>query len=301
MVTRKAYAKLNIALIVVGEENGYHNLDSVCLTVDKFDVITAKKRKDDKILVTFTGKYGFTPKLQEETLAYKAIKLFLDRFSLPGVNVTVERNVPDGSGMGGSSLDIAGTLVALKKLFKVNCDLKPIADELGSDSRYLLNGGFARLNGRGTEVSYFDCDREYYFVAIYAKNGTTAKDCFAKYDEMELKPSEIDCEKVISALQNGNLEDIRRYGGNDLTKPAIALNIEIAKNLSALKELCPEVCFMTGSGSTCYAMYDSYEMASWATDKLKSKYKGRVELLYTYNPQKLTAIEKFFGVKKEIF
>ena len=301
MVTRKAYAKLNIALKVVGEENGYHNLDSVCLTVDKFDVITAKKRKDDKILVTFTGKYGFTPEFQEETLTYKAIKLFKDRFNLSGVNVTVERNVPDGSGMGGSSLDIAGTLIALKKLFKVNCELKPIADELGSDSGYLLNGGFARLRGRGTEVSSFKCDRQYYFVAIYAKNGVTAKDCFKKFDEMKLGPSNIDCDKVISALQKGSLEEISTYGGNDLLAPALSLNPEIQENLNDLKDLSPEVCFMTGSGSTCFAMYDSYEMASWAADKLKKKFKNRVELLYTYDPTKLLMIEKIFGIEREIF
>ena len=76
MVTRKAYAKLNIALKVVGAENGYHNLDSVCLTVDKYDLITAKKRKDDKILITFTGKYGFIPTFQEDTLTYKAVKVY---------------------------------------------------------------------------------------------------------------------------------------------------------------------------------------------------------------------------------
>lgn len=302
MVTRKAYAKLNIALKVLGEENGFHMLDSVCLTVDKFDEITAKKRKDNKVLVTFTGKYGFIPKLQEETLTYKAIMLFKQTFSIEsGVDVTVERNVPDGSGMGGSSLDIAGTLIALKKLFNIQGELKPLADALGSDAGYLLNGGFARLNGRGEKVVPFSCERDYYFVAIYAKTGVTAKDCFARYDEVKSQPSTVDCDKVISALQEGNLGEIAKFGGNDLTSSALSLNAEIETNLNALKELSPTVCFMTGSGSTCYAMYDSYEMASWALEKLKPRFNDNVELLYTYNPYKITLIDKFFGIKKEIY
>ena len=77
---------------------------------------------------------------------------FKDAFNTNGVDVTVTRNIPTGSGMGGSSADIVGVLKAMQKLFKIDCDLKPIADSLGSDTGYLLTGGFARLYGRGEIV-----------------------------------------------------------------------------------------------------------------------------------------------------
>ena len=99
MVSVKSYAKLNISLKITGVSNGYHDLDSVVCSVDKYDLITAKKRKDDKILVSFKGKYGFIPKLQEETLAYKTAKAFIDGAGVKGVELTVYRNIPDGSGM----------------------------------------------------------------------------------------------------------------------------------------------------------------------------------------------------------
>ena len=99
--TVKAYAKINITLNVTGVENGYHNLDTVVVTVDKFDKVTVTKRKDDKILLNLVGKYANYNFIQENFNAYKAALKFKEKFNTCGVTVTVERNIPEGSGMGG--------------------------------------------------------------------------------------------------------------------------------------------------------------------------------------------------------
>ena len=294
MVTKKCFGKLNISLKVLGVKGGYHELDSVVMTVDKYDVITVKKRKDDKILVTFVGPYAQTPKVQEETNTYKAAKLFKDTFNTAGVDVTVKVNIPTGSGMGGSSADIAGVLGAMKTLFKVNADLKPLSDSLGSDSGYLLSCGFARLNGRGEKITHLKTDHKYYFVVIYALNGVSTKECFTLYDKGYKQPV-IDNEKVIEGIVNEDLALIGANCGNDLYLPAKELNPEIEENLNALRGLSPAVCGMTGSGATCFAMYDHYEMARWAESKLKKKYGKRVEVLSFYNPNALGFFDKFFG------
>ncbi len=297
MVSVKSYAKLNISLKVTGVENGYHTLDSVVCSVDKYDVISVKKRKDQKVLVTFTGEYGFVPKVQEETNAYKSAVKFIEAFNVKGVDVTVKRNIPEGSGMGGSSADIAGVLTAMKKLYKLDCDLKPLADSLGSDSGYMLNGGFARLNGRGEIVKPIAVKHNYYFVVIYSKNAVLTKDCFKLYDEDNHGLSNIDIDKVETAVINCDLQTIQAYGGNDLTTPAVKLNGEIEKNMQALKSLSPEVCFMTGSGSTCFSMYKEYEMATWAYSKLKKTYGKKVELLFSVDPSRSTFCDAFFSKK----
>ena len=294
MVSVKSYAKLNISLKVMEKSNGFHMLDSVVCSVDKFDHITVKKRKDHKILVTFTGKYGFTPKIQEETNAYKAAKLIIDNFNLKGVDVTVKRNIPTGSGMGGSSADIAGVLIAIKKLFKLDCDLKPFADSLGSDAGYMLSGGYARLTGKGEIIKPIKVDKKYYFVVIYSSSGVNTKDCFNLFDSLNLQNLSIDIDGVEKALIDGDLDKIATLGGNDLTIPATKLNSEIDNNLNALKSLSPTVCFMTGSGSTCFSMYSEYELASWAFNKLKKQYGDRVELLYAIDPSNLTFFDNLF-------
>ena len=295
MITKKCFGKLNISLKVEGASNGYHDLDSIVMTVDKYDVVSVKKRKDDKILVTFTGPYAVTPKAQEETNAYKAAKLFKDTYNTSGVDVTVKVNIPTGGGLGSSSADIAGVLSAMKKLFKVEGDIKPLSDKLGSDSGFLLSCGFARLQGRGDRVTLLHTDHKYYFVVIYANSGVLTKDCFALFDKGYENQSNIDTDMVIKGIEDGDLSLISKHGGNHLYLPAIELNKEVENNLNALKSLSPEVSGMTGSGSSCFAMYDTYEMAAWAYHKLKKTYGKQVELLSFYNPDALGFFDKMFG------
>ncbi len=294
MVTIKSYAKLNIALKITGENGGYHSLDSVVTTVDKFDVITVKKRKDNKILVTFKGKYGFTPKRQADTNAYKSAELFIKEFGVSGVDVIVKRNIPTAGGMGGSSADIAGVLLAMKKLYKIDADIKPLADSLGSDSGYLLEGGFARLKGRGEQVEKLNINQNYYFVVIYEKEGVNTKDCFNLYDQEFAGTSSVDVDGVLGAISVGDLKSLSKFGGNDLYLPAKKLNPDIEKNLQALLILSPDYACMTGSGSTCFSMYNEYEMASWAHSKIKKTYGDRVELLSSFDPTKPSIFSKLF-------
>lgn len=289
----KVFSKLNIALNVLGASNGYHDLDSVVTTVSKYNVIKATKRKDDKILISFTGKYGFVPNKQEETNAYKSAKLFIDTFKTKGANIEIIVNIPNGSGMGGSSVDIVGVLGVLKKLYKAKGDLKPIADSLGSDSGYLLKGGFARLKSRGEKVEYFSSDLKLYFAVIYAKSGVNTKECFDVYDSLNQTGVVSDIEKLVDGLKNNELSCLDGNVNNALYDSAIKLNGEVAKNLEAIKSLSPKWCAMTGSGSTVFAIYDSYELASWAVDKLK-KQNLNAELLQSYDYKKANYFDLLF-------
>ena len=291
--TVKGYAKINISLNVTGVENGYHNLDTVVITVDKFDTITVTKRKDDKILLNLTGTYGNIPFIQEKYNAYKAALKFKEKFNTVGVTIDIKREIPEGSGMGGSSADIAGVLMAMKKLFKISADVKDIADALGSDSGYLLTGGFARLTSRGTEIQSINSAWRPYFVVIYSKTGVNTAECFKQFDDLNLNGEVADIEGVIEGVLSGSVSNIVGKTGNALTQPACILNEEVSKNLTAIKNLSPEVYGMTGSGATVFAMYDSYEMASWALSKLTREYGSRAELLFTYNPLYKPLIQGF--------
>lgn len=292
--TVKAYGKINITLNVTGVNNGYHDLDSIVVTVNKYDKITVTKRKDDKILLNLTGEYGNVPFIQENFNAYKAAKLFKEKYQTCGVTVDVEQNIPVGGGLGGSSADIAGVLKAMKQLFGINDSVKDLADALGSDSGYLLKGGFARLTSRGTEIEYIKSEWKPYFLVIYAKSGVNTAECFKEFDNGEYNGIIADNDEIINGIKEMNLQSMKGKTGNALTKPALKLNPEIQENLNDLLSLSPDVVDMTGSGATVFAMYDSYEMVSWAYSKLKRKYGKRIEMLDTYNPEYKTPIEKLF-------
>lgn len=286
----KVFAKLNIALNVLGVNGGYHDLDTVVTTVNKYNVIKATNRKDDKILVSFVGKYGFIPEKQEETNAYKAALLFKETFNTKGANIEITVNIPNGSGMGGSSVDIVGVLGAMKKLYKVEGSLKSLADSLGSDSGYLLKGGFARLRSRGEVVDYFESQVKPYFVAVYSNTGVNTKDCFKVFDESGESGIVSDIDGLISGLESGDMNCLDSNMKNALYSPAITLNDEVLKNTNALKDLSPRWQSMSGSGATVFAVYENYEMASWAVDKLK-KQGYSAEILETYDYKRANFVD----------
>ena len=299
-VSVKAYGKFNIALNVLGVKDGYHNLDSFVCTVDKYDKIILSSRKDKKILVSFSGEYAFTPKDQSTLNAYKAAERFIEKFNTNGVNIEIIKNIPDGGGMGGSSTNISGVLKGMKKLYKIDSDVKDIADSLGSDSGYLLDGGFARLTSRGEVVEKLDIDTELYFVVIHAKSGVNTASCFKTFDEININGEVCDIQEVINAVSSDNIKALQNKTLNALTKPATILNEEISYNLGKLNELSPIVSSMTGSGSTVFSIYETVELATWAVSKLKREFGDRVELLKTFDPNKRSFLEKlFFGDNKD--
>ena len=294
-VTVKAYAKFNIALNVLGVLDGYHMLDSIVTTVNKYDLVTATKSKDNKILVSFVGKYGFTPPQQEETNAYKAASAFINAFKTSGANIEIVRNIPTGSGMGGSSADIVGVLKALKKLYGVTESIAPLASCLGSDCAYLLKGGFARITGRGEIIESFTCPKKLYFVTIYSNAVVTAKDCFMEFDKLGKRGEVCSIQNLKGILESGNLENLKAGEYNALTESAVLINGEISKNLQALKNLSPSFYAMTGSGSTVFALYENLEMAKWAHSKLKRRYGQSVEILVSHDLKDLSFFDVIFN------
>ena len=131
----KAYAKLNLTLGITGKERGYHLLDSLVCSVDLYDLITLKKRKDRLVTVEMHGRD--TELLPfEENNAVKAAESYIDFFGTSGVDIAVYKNIPLGAGMGGSSADAAGVIRGLGRLYGRGSEeeLKSLADALGSDT-----------------------------------------------------------------------------------------------------------------------------------------------------------------------
>ena len=101
----KAYAKVNIALDVIGKrEDGYHLLKMIMQAIDLYDEIIVEKI-DKGIKINCNKPYVPT---DERNLAYKAAKLFIDKFNInSGVSITIKKNIPVSAGLAGGSTDCA--------------------------------------------------------------------------------------------------------------------------------------------------------------------------------------------------
>lgn len=266
----KAYAKLNLTLGVTGVKDGYHMLDSLVCTVDLFDLIKLKKRKDSLVTVEMHGQ-------DTETLAYednnavKAAEAYINAFGTAGADIKIFKNIPVGAGMGGSSADIAGVLKGMATLYGKGGEsrLKELADSLGSDSGYLLTGGFARLTGRGDKVERLKKNLRLNFLLLLPPGGVSTAQCYRLYDG--LPESGRSCQPAADALLNGDAEGLGRNLFNDLYPAAVTLNGGIEQAVKELAEFAPLGVNMTGSGSGVYALFDSPEMCAYA----RSRYTGK--------------------------
>jgi 4-diphosphocytidyl-2-C-methyl-D-erythritol kinase len=265
-------------LEIVGNTGDYHALDSLVASVDIFDLIEIKSRRSLKNTVTMYGMNSeFIP--LEQNHAKKAADAFCKKFQTTGVDITVYKNIPIGAGLGGSSADAAAVLNGMAKLYGITdrARLKKLADEVGSDTGYMLDGGFARMQGRGTEIEKLPDFESLYFFAIIPPTGVSAGACYRAYDSMQ-KPlrAESKTEQAILSLVENDAERLGRYLTNDLFAPACTLNQEVYTAQKEMQAFSPLGTVMTGSGSCVLGLFETEELCKYAQSRYKGKFKTLV-------------------------
>ncbi len=288
----KAYAKINLTLQIVGAEGGYHLLDSLVASVDLYDLIHLKKRKNPLSSVTMRGM-GSESIPPEKNNALLAAEAFSKRFGVNGVDITVYKNIPMGAGLGGSSADVGGVLTGMAKLYGVDDSkaIEELALSLGSDTKYMLYGGFARMQGRGEIVQTLDVSKRLYFFAICPPTSVSAGACYREFDASPNATGEPNAtEKCLSCIRQGDINGVGRYVTNDLYPPAARLNADVKKAYEEALSFSPSGVVMTGSGSCVLALFETKELCEWA----KSRYKGKFR---TYVWKTVLPQDKHWGWK----
>jgi 4-diphosphocytidyl-2C-methyl-D-erythritol kinase len=271
-----SYGKINLSLDILGEEGGYHSIDSVVVTIDICDVIKISKRKKDKLVTITMHGMGSESIPFDENNAVKAAQAFIAQFDTCGVDITIFKNIPIGAGLGGSSADIAGVLNCMGKLFEIDDSLKikDIADSLGSDCGYMLTGGYARIYGRGQLVQPIESALPLSLVLLIPNAPVSTAQCYKTYDKINVKPKPA-TQNVLLALAQNDVAALGKALGNSLLAPAICLNESIGNAKKQLQEFSPCGVSMTGSGSAVFAVCESEEFARY----IVSRYRGECKII----------------------
>lgn len=286
-------AKLNFTLDIVGRTENYHLIDSLVSTIDLCDRIMVRKRKDRqiKLIMHGMGSEGIPP---EENNAQRAGERFIERFQTMGADITIYKNIPIGAGLGGSSADAAGVLRALSKLYEIREEraLKELADELGSDTGYLLTGGFARLRGRGDMVEPLGTPPDLNFLLLCPQTGVSTAACYRESDGYPSLPPHT--ERALSCFLSQNTQWAIKLFYNGLYPAAKKLNPRVGEAAAELASFSPLAVNMTGSGSGVYAVFETRELCEWA----KSRYRGksRAYVLRTAEDRKAKSIISPFAL-----
>lgn len=272
IIREKVSAKVNLTLDVLGIKDNYHMLESLVASITVFDAITLIKRKDKRVTLKCLG---LNPGCHvSENNAVKAASLFIKTFGTKGVNIIVNKKIPVSGGLGGSSADIAGVLNGMKKLYNVDADVKPLADALGSDAGYMLTGGYAVIKGRGTEVEKLKITSSLPLLLISSTGAISAKNCYKKYDQMNLPISNCTA-AAVKFLQDGDINGLASVMKNDLQLPAEDF-IDLRLPLLALKEVGALKVMVTGSGPTVFGVFSSNAARDNAYKKLAPLFMKRV-------------------------
>ena len=270
----KSYAKINMTLEILGVENGYHMLDSLVASIDLYDSITLKPKKGKLSSIVMRGK-GSESIPPEENNALKAAEAFSEKFGTDGADISVVKDIPIGAGLGGSSADVSGVLRGMAQMYGIDDKegLKELADSLGSDTGYMLTGGYARMTGRGERLTGIETGAKLHFLLLCPNSSVSSGACYKKYDELprtlEYRGSQT--ENAIEALLDFDMEGVGRCLMNDLYVPALHLNPDVKSAYDEAKSFSPLGVTMTGSGSGVLALFECKELCEWA----KSRYRGK--------------------------
>ncbi len=245
--TRFAPAKVNLYLHVTGNRpDGYHLLDSLAVFPNVGDHITATPAAT--LSLSLTGRFGATMQTEPDNLVLRAARAL----SSHGVALTLEKNLPIASGIGGGSADAAATLRVLTKLWGVQANLPAVALSLGADIPVCLASRPARMGGIGEILRAAPkippCGMILVNPGIAVPTPTVFRARSGPFSpEATLPDSWPDAAGLAATLQTCT---------NDLQPPAITIAPVIAEVLAALEALpgCL-LARMSGSGATCFALF----------------------------------------------
>ena len=270
-IVLKSYGKINLGLDVLRRrEDGYHEVRMIMQTVGLYDVLTMKKRKDDKI--EMTCNLSFLP-TDERNLIYKAVKLIKDKYHIKdGVEINLSKRIPVAAGMAGGISNCAAALKGMNQLFDLGLSIDELCEigvTLGADVPYCIWGGTALSEGIGEKLSRVDAMPDCYI--LIAKPGISVSTAFVcKNLDLPALSKHPDIDGMLECLKEKDLTGICDRLENVLETVTIKEYPIIEKVKKHLMDQGAKGALMSGSGPTIFAIFEDKKTADDAMESLRS-------------------------------
>jgi 4-diphosphocytidyl-2-C-methyl-D-erythritol kinase len=266
----RAYAKINLGLHVVGKRpDGYHDIETVFHQVDLFDEIEIHQDEEG---IHFTSD---APELSSDSsnLCVRAVNLLRDITGVhAGVEITLNKRIPIGAGLGGGSTDAAAVLRGLSKMWALDItdeELSTVSASLGSDVPYFLVGGTAYATGRGEILEPLNLAIPYWILIVAPALHVSTTWAYTNL-------------KLARGIQRDNLPNLLHAG----IKNATILRERLKNELEAIvfphypevrqiKEMLlnggAELALMSGSGSSVFGFFSDETMVRMLARELSRR------------------------------
>ncbi len=251
-----APAKINLGLKITGKRSdGYHTLQSVFLKVSLYDKICIEYPVREES-IQFTGHYSKNISSKNNTIA-RVLRNFSEEIQpIPNFNITIEKNIPHGSGLGGGSSDAAVVLDYLFQTFAPEVSLTKrirLAEKIGADVPFFLNGNAAFVEGIGERIVPLPYNFDFHITIFFPRIAIHTSEAFKKFD---LNLTQYQKNIIFNPLLKApvSISEYRKFLANELEDVAM----EMVGELRELREKIEHVGFdyiqMTGSGSAFFGL-----------------------------------------------
>ena len=269
-----AFAKLNLTLDVKGKrEDGFHNIESIMQTVSirddvEIDVGTGKPWK---LLCT-----DETIPTDETNLAWKAAEVFCKTLNIDpdGLEIRIHKRIPCGAGLGGGSADAGAVLRALNKHYDSPLSIGALAElgsSVGSDVPFCTICGTALVTGRGEQIRKLPDCPELFLVVCKPEFSVSTPELYEKIDNIVV-PEHPNNMAMESAILAGDLNKVCDNVFNVFDPIVTQDHLELNYIKSIFNSYGALIGQMTGTGSACFAIADSFETAIIICSMLKDRY-----------------------------
>jgi 4-diphosphocytidyl-2-C-methyl-D-erythritol kinase len=290
-------AKINLFLEVLGKRaDGYHELETVLVTVAMYDTLIFQPRNDAEIRLSCRWGAGLSAAVQampgdhrneaeplfgeiprdSENLVWRAVERLRTAAQVTlGAAIWLVKRIPAAAGLGGASSDAAAALVAANQAWNLDWPrqrLAEVAAELGSDVPFFLSRGAAICRGRGEQVEPLAVPR-LHVIVVRPPSGLSTPRVFAA---CRPTPRRIGSEAFVADLAGGNLAAVGRRMQNGLQSAAAGLTPWIGRLADEFREQGVSASQMSGSGTSLFALCRTARQARRLASRLRARRMGAV-------------------------
>ncbi len=257
MLRVTAPAKINLFLHVGDKrKDGFHDLQSLVVFAEIGDVLRVEPADD--LSLSIEGRFAGGLSAGADNLIMRAAHALSARApGKPGARFVLEKNLPVASGIGGGSADAAAAMRALVELWKLcilHDDLLGIAASLGSDVPVCVKSKPAWMEGRGERLTPAGTVPN---IAMVLLNPGVPVSTAQIFQNLKTRSG---TGQTLGAMTDADRAQIAAYAAryhNDLEAPARALTPQIDEMLAALAARGTTLARMSGSGATCFGLFDN--------------------------------------------
>ena len=262
-----APAKINLALHVRKRRaDGYHEIETLFAFARDGDELNVEAAPD--ISLSLTGPFAAGLSDDPDNLVLRAAhSLAKASGARCGARMRLTKNLPIASGIGGGSADAAAALRMLNRFWQLDWAtdrLLPLAAELGADVPACLIGKTCFGSGRGDALEVMQTTElsGAPLLLVNPLKPVSTAEIFHRWDGVDR-----------GAMPQGSDRDVLLQGRNDLQSMATELVPEIATLLDMLRGIAGDgMARMSGSGATCFALFDSEQKRDQAAKSITTKF-----------------------------